>query len=187
MPHTTIDHSLYEKFRSRYADLLHPLACKERTTLLEQGCCADRLYAVESGVLRLWHNTGGKDVTLQFFQAGQLAASFESFYLERPSNFSLEAVTDCTLTYVNRDDFFCLLDADARLQREMCDYICARFIDYTNLFLSRIQRSPEERYRELLASQPELFKTVPQHDIASYLGISAVSLSRIRRRAREKS
>lgn len=53
---------------------------------------------------------------------------------------------------------------------------------YVNLFLSRIKDTPQQRYEKLLMEQPEIVAQIPQHYIASYLGITAVSLSRIRAR-----
>jgi len=57
-----------------------------------------------------------------------------------------------------------------------------RFSIYSHLFLSRIKDTPQERYEDLLQNNPEIIKRVPQHYIASYLGITSVSLSRIRKR-----
>jgi hypothetical protein len=57
-----------------------------------------------------------------------------------------------------------------------------RFRNYSNLFLSRIKDTPRERYEDLILNHPEIIKRVPQHYIASYLGITPTSLSRIRNR-----
>lgn len=57
-----------------------------------------------------------------------------------------------------------------------------RFRVYQQLFLSRIKDTPQQRYEELLKKYPNIIQRVPQHYIASYLGITPVSLSRIRNR-----
>ena len=62
------------------------------------------------------------------------------------------------------------------------DILFQRFRNYAQLFLSRIKDTPGERYEELLKNHPEIIKRVPQHYIASYLGITPISLSRIRNR-----
>lgn len=58
----------------------------------------------------------------------------------------------------------------------------SRFRAYQQLFLSRIRLTPRQRYEELLRTRPDLLRRIPQHYIASYLGITPVSLSRIRAR-----
>lgn len=60
--------------------------------------------------------------------------------------------------------------------------IIDRFSFYQHLFLSRIRDTPQQRYEELLREYPNIIQRVPQHYIASYLGITSVSLSRIRNR-----
>ena len=62
------------------------------------------------------------------------------------------------------------------------DYVEKRLLFYQKLFVAHIKDSPEQRYRELLAQHPEIVLRVPQHYIASFLGITSVSLSRIRNR-----
>ena len=57
-----------------------------------------------------------------------------------------------------------------------------RLEHYARLFLSRIRDTPEQRYKNLLRDHPEIIQRIPQHYIASYLGITPVSLSRIRNR-----
>lgn len=154
----------------------------KKTTLVYEGEYAVKIYYIQKGIMRLWHNNDGNDVTVQFFTENQVVASFESFYLKQPSKFSLETLTDCAALAVTRETFEKLLANNQELQNILIEYVCRRFINYTNLFLSRIQYSPEQRYLELITHSPELLEKVPHHYIASYLGISPVSLSRIRAR-----
>jgi hypothetical protein len=61
--------------------------------------------------------------------------------------------------------------------------IYQRLEHYSALFLSRIRDTPQERYQQLVREHPQLIQRIPQHYIASYLGITAVSLSRIRNKS----
>lgn len=178
---------IVETFEHQHPEIFHDIAVPKKTVLLQQGKIADRIYIIRDGALRLWHSTSdGRDITLQFFLSGQIVSSFESFYLNVPSNFSLETLSDCTLSYAAREDILPLLTNDDYYQHILTDYTCHRLIVYINLFLSRIEYSPEDRYLQLLHARPELLEQIPHHYIASYLGISATSLSRIRRRIAEE-
>lgn len=157
----------------------------KKEILLREGDVSNDLFFVEHGLLRLWHNTDGKDVTLQFFSENQMVSSFESFYLEIPSQFTLEAIENSVPIGLSKDNFEQLKAQNQDMQLQIIDYICRRFICYTNLFLSRIQHSSEQRYLELLRKHPNILERIPHHYIASYLGITPVSLSRIRNRIME--
>ncbi|MEE0435248.1 MAG: Crp/Fnr family transcriptional regulator [Peptococcaceae bacterium] len=186
--HRLNDNDLFATLGERYKEHIHTISVPKNTVLLTQGSIASALYLVREGMLRLYHNTDdGKDITLQFFSPGQSVASIESLYLGTPSNFSLETISACTLAVLSREDILRYLHDDNDVQRLTTEYACLRLIDYITLFLSRIKDSPEKRYETLLATQPELLTQVPHHYIASYLGISATSLSRIRRRLAEKN
>ena len=65
---------------------------------------------------------------------------------------------------------------------EMAKIALDRMIHYSELFLSRIKETPQQRYEALVKEHPEIITQIPQHYIATYLGISPVSLSRIRGR-----
>ncbi|MCI1983725.1 MAG: Crp/Fnr family transcriptional regulator [Bifidobacteriaceae bacterium] len=150
--------------------------------LLCEGDVAHRLFFVERGGLRLWHNDDGRDITVQFFFEGHVVSSFESLYLKVPSLFSISCIENSDVTVV--DGTGVLQDAaqSPEMMRIVANHISHRFIDYTKYFLDRIEKAPEDRYRSLAAREPELVSRVPQHELASYLGITPVSLSRIKRR-----
>ena len=132
--------------------------------------------------MRLWFNNQGKDVTFQFFFEGEAVSSIESFETDQPSLFSIESIEPCVAHVITRKDYQQMVNASAAFKQQVADTIFQRLLSYQKLFLSRIKDSPEQRYHELLANNPEILKRVPQHYIASFLGITSVSLSRIRNR-----
>ena len=75
-----------------------------------------------------------------------------------------------------------LLKEIPELKDDFLEIIMQRLENYSKLFLSRIKDNPQKRYDELLKDNPQIIQRVPQHYIASYLGVTAVSLSRIRNR-----
>lgn len=152
------------------------------TTLLYEGDIADKLYFVEKGALRLWNNDDGRDITFQFFFENQFVASYESFHLQKPSIFSIETIENSDLLVLDKKNLELLLKESPDLLYFMMNQISERFIAYTEYFLSRIKESPENRYISLLKNNSELINRVPDYYIASFLGITPVSLSRIKKR-----
>lgn len=153
-----------------------------KTILLEEGEVAKNIYFIEKGCLRLYFLNDGKDITFQFFFEKSMVASFDSLCCGQPSQFFLESLEPTTIRVVKKEDFYnCINEIpQARLYYE--DMLIKRFSNYQTLFLSRIKNTPQQRYEELLREHPYILQRVPQHYIASYLGITPVSLSRIRNR-----
>ncbi len=167
-----------ERFRAAAERLSVPA----RTLLLEEGRVADRLYLIRKGCLRLFFCNDGKEVTFQFFFEGDFVASFDSLHKRQPSLFSLESIEAAELSAIKREDFYALVERVPALRRAWEEKLIERFRVYQLLFLSRIKNTPRQRYEELLKEHPDIVRRVPQHYIASYLGITPVSLSRIRNR-----
>jgi CRP-like cAMP-binding protein len=153
-----------------------------KTTLLREGEIARSMYFVRSGCLRLWFNNDGKDVTFQFFFEDQPVSSLESFMLGEPSLFSLESIEATTVASIGRREWATLYEMFPKVREKFMWFLLQRMGNYGRLFLSRIKDSPPARYQALLREHPEIVRRIPQHYIASYLGITPVSLSRIRAR-----
>ena len=153
-----------------------------RVTLLKEGATADCVFYIMQGILRESYNHDGKDITIQFFFEHHAVASIESFSRETPSQYSIESVTPAVVRVFHKKDILSYMEGHPELQKDLADFTLSRMIDYSHLFLSRIKDTPQERYENLLAEHPEIVSRVPQHYIASYLGITPVSLSRIRSR-----
>ena len=166
----------------KFGDIFIERKIESKTVLLNAGEIANYVHFVKKGCLREWFNKDGKDITFQFFMEGQPVASIDSFMNGEPSLFSIESIEPSIIISVRKDDFEKLFSVYPELKDIFQNFIFQRFRNYTQLFLARITDTPKERYDDLIKNKPEIIKRIPQHYIASFLGITPVSLSRIRNR-----
>ncbi|MCX4276430.1 MULTISPECIES: Crp/Fnr family transcriptional regulator [Muribaculum] len=174
--HTSHLNHIESQIKSEY------LSVPSKAILLEEGKVAEKLYLIRKGCLRLFFYNEGKDITFQFFFEGDFVASFDSLYKRTPSLFYLESIEPTELTAIRREDFYNLINNNLSFRQLYEEKLIDRFHAYQQLFLSRIKNTPQRRYEELLKEYPNIIQRVPQYYIASYLGITPVSLSRIRNR-----
>jgi CRP-like cAMP-binding protein len=155
-----------------------------KTMLLRQGEIARRIFLIATGCIRVWFNSDGDDLTLQFFFENETIASIESFKKEIPSMISIETIEPCSLWYIQKSDLdklLPILEKIPEIRNEFIDNIFERMFLYMKHFFSFIKDTPLQRYEALVKEKPEIIQRVPQHYIASYLGISSVHLSRIKK------
>ncbi len=173
-----------------YTSCFHHISVPAKTVLLEEGEVSKKLFLIEKGCIRAWFNDDGKDITFQFFFENSTVASIESFRKERPSLVSLETIEPSSLWWIHKTDADRIINEITEvpeLRNKLIDVIFERTFDYMAHFFSFIKDTPAERYLALMDQKPEIVKRVPQHYIASYLGITTVHLSRIKSKlAKEK-
>lgn len=150
--------------------------------LLREGERSENMFYVEKGCLRTWFIRDGTEFTFQFIFENQFISSFESLWTNQTSLYTIESIEPCKLQVVTKKDFELILHKYPSVRDEFNDYLIMRLFYYQKLFVSRISEKPETRYLSLIKNQSEILKRIPQHYIASYLGITPVSLSRIRNR-----
>ena len=165
-----------------YRRLFTEVNVRAKTTLLKEGEVPRKIFFVKKGCLRASLHSNAREITFQFFFENEFVASIESFRTNRPSPITIKSVEPSTLVILHKSGFDVLMRDFPELKDFMLDLAFKRFGQYANLFLTYIRTTPEQRYRELLKTNPRIIERVPQHYIASYLGITPVSLSRIRKR-----
>jgi CRP-like cAMP-binding protein len=153
-----------------------------KTILLKEGDIASHVFFIKKGCLREWLNKDGKDITFQFFFEGQAVASIDSLISNMPSKYTIESIEPSTVISLSKENFEQLKQTYPEFKDKFQEIVFQRFRNYSQLFLSRIKDTPRERYEDLIKNHPEIIKRVPQHYIASYLGITPISLSRIKNR-----
>ncbi len=155
-------------------------------TLISEGQIANELYFINKGLLRLYYNNDGDFITGYIFREHLFAGSYDSFLQSSPSIQYLETLEDSellVLTKENLDGLYRSMPGINLLTRQIAEQ---RFINAQQILSSFILESPESRYLKFVQKDKDLFLRVPHHMIASYLGITPVSLSRIRKRLMEK-
>jgi len=172
------DESNWTKFLKLFVEREIP----SKTILLNEGEISGHIYFIKKGCLRQWFNKDGKDITFQFFFEDQAVASIDSFLSRQPSIYTIESIEHSTIFSLSKENFEQILRLYPGMTEGFQELLFQRFRNYVQLFLSRIKDTPRERYEDLITNHPEIIKRIPQHYIASYLGITPISLSRIRNR-----
>ena len=157
-----------------------------KTILLQEGEVSKTAYIVEKGCLRTWFNNDGIDITTRFLFEGDGVSSVESFRMGLPSMFTIESIEPTVIKAISKKDFQFVLDNSAVIRAEMEQHIYNRFVYSQKLMLSYMRDSPQKRYEEILINRPDIIIRIPQHYIASYLGITKVHLSRIKAKIAKK-
>ncbi|MGE5944390.1 MAG: Crp/Fnr family transcriptional regulator, partial [Flavobacteriales bacterium] len=165
----------------KYRHLFERVEVPAKTILLNEGEIAKYTYYIEKGCVRIWFNHQGKDITLNFFFEGDGVSSIESFREGKPSYYYLETLEPSIIYKIEREKFQFIREDSSTFKKKIEEETFKQLFMYQNLFLSRIRDSAEMRYKELVQNRPEIVKRIPQHYIATYLGITSVSLSRIRK------
>lgn len=153
-----------------------------KTIILKEGSKARYIYFLKKGCLRMWVNNNGTDITTQFFFEGAAIASLESLLKDEASDYTLETIEACTLLVMSKQEFLSLKNTDQAFKSWFDEMLLERFYYYSKHLLGYLRTKPHQRYLNLLQKHPEILQRIPQQFIASYLGITPVSLSRIRTR-----
>ena len=172
-----------------FKDLLNSVIIKKipaGTILLSEGDIAANLFLVARGCLRTYFiKENGSEITSQFFIEGQMVMSFESATTGKPSRLYIDAIEDSIIGFIKIKTFKKLLLEKNAARDHFNRFLISRLIYYMNQQASFILDSPEKRYIKFMHDNPELVSRIPQQYIASYLGITPVSLSRIRTRIKK--
>lgn len=184
---------MFDQFRNKfpltdekwmeYTNYFNRMEVPAKTMLLEEGEISKKLFIIEKGCIRVWFNNNGKDLTTQFFFENQSVASIESFMKKFPSQAAVETIEPSVLWWISKNDLDKILEEIKEipeLRDRLIDMLFQRTFDYMKYFVSFIKDSPTQRYLNLIEERPQIIQRVPQHYIASYLGVTTVHLSRIK-------
>ena len=176
-----------QREKDAVAEKLYPRSFAKRETIVDLGDVAREFYFVLSGYLRFYYLADdGREITGFIFKPGMTGSSGESFFSQTESLQVLEAVTDAETLAMSFTGLSALYRDVPKVNALVRKILEQRLVYAQRVLASLIMQKPEERYGQFVEEQPELLRDIPQHILASYLGITPVSLSRIRRRRLEK-
>jgi CRP-like cAMP-binding protein len=155
---------------------------KKGDFILREGKVCNEYYYLDAGFVRAYtYDLEGNDITTGFFSGNQVVCEIFSFFKRLPSKENIQALSDCQTWYLTFDTLQVIFHTIPEF-REFGRAILVNAYAYLKLrMLSTLQETAEERYKNLIHSNPDIFQNAPLKNIASFLGVTDTSLSRIRK------
>lgn len=187
-----IDYSKITDFYSKIVELndsekqhlinsLEVLHFKKKTLIVKEGVVSKYVYFINSGTLRSFYSKDGEEVTTQFYFQNSYCSSYSSFLNQTKGRLNIECLSDVellALSYENVQKMYQTSKAFNTFGRRISEYL---YIDFFERSSSLLLDDAKTRYLNLLKERPEVLKTVPNYMIASYIGITPESLSRLKK------
>ena len=162
---------------------LHPIEIPKKTILIEPNRKNDNLYFIEKGIARSYSLIDGKEITSWFSKEGELTYSTNSFYgkTEGYENEMIQILEDSLLYYIPIAELERLCMEHADIANWLRILHQKAFVEMERRLIYRLYMSAEERYKDFSEKNPDLLQRVNLGYIASYLGMSHVTLCALRK------
>ncbi|ASZ11007.1 Crp/Fnr family transcriptional regulator [Chitinophaga pendula] len=159
---------------------LHTVHLKKNEYWIKEGKVASQIAFIHTGVMRSHYNHDGEEMTSCITFEGDIMCAFSSFISQRPTDENIQALTDTTLQVVSRTDLLYLYDKYpnwGKLGRQVAENM---YVEMEQRIVAFQKYSAKERYEQLLQKDNRYIRHIPLQHLASFLGISRETLSRIR-------
>jgi CRP-like cAMP-binding protein len=175
-------YQLSEEAQQVLPDYFTKLILPRNELLITQGKVCKHLYFLEQGCLRGFYNLDDKEITHWFGFENDFVTSFHSFITQEPAVENIQLVEGCVLWAISKESLWQLFSQYHEIERLVRIVYEKYYIRLEERFVNAQFRTATERYQGLLEQAPHIIDRVSLGYIASYLGISQETLSRIRSR-----
>ncbi|HYE53302.1 MAG TPA: Crp/Fnr family transcriptional regulator [Chitinophagaceae bacterium] len=176
--------SLTEEETALFTALLKPKSLRKRQYLLQAGDVSRFECFVNTGCLRAYSlDDNGQEHVVQFAVEDWWIGDMYSFLTQTPATYNIEALEDSEVVLLDKAGYDRLLDSITKFDRMFRIIIQNAFIAQQRRVIENMSLPAQERYLLFQKRYPQLGQRLPQHQVASYLGITPESLSRVRRLA----
>ncbi|WP_339877501.1 Crp/Fnr family transcriptional regulator [uncultured Algoriphagus sp.] len=158
------------------------ISLKRKDFLLKKSQVSDGIAFILNGSFRFFENLDHGELTIKFFVENNWVADLESLLSQQPSTIYIEALEDSEIASISLVNIHRLMDVHPDFQK--LNALIADLIIPPSYIATINAKSPDERYQELLLKHPQWINRFPQMLIASYLGMTPETLSRVRARMR---
>jgi len=165
------------------AGLFKSRKLKKNELLLEQGAVCSDVVFVQDGCVRLYYVDEGVEVSVWFAFANSSAIDIYSFISGKPSIYFLQAIEESEVWYLPKSELLKLYQTHPKMQEMMRCFWEDAVLNLIDRFTALQRDTAEERYLDLL-SKPAYMQKIPQKYLASFIGVTPTSLSRIRKNIR---
>jgi CRP/FNR family transcriptional regulator, anaerobic regulatory protein len=163
-----------------FEEIANPKLAVSKTLVFEGNKPFNKLLFIKQGIIRTFRLIDGDDYTYFFFANNDFAVDYQSYLTDTISPLYFETLTDTEYFIFNKSDIYALYDKYPRFERLGRIMAESAYLSAADRLKQYQTDDLKTRYLKLISKNPTLFQTVPQHYIASYLGVKPQSLSRIR-------
>ncbi len=180
--------SLNEEDERQFSAIIRTTNVKRRQYIVQPNfVCTHQTYVLKGAFRSYFVNDKGIDHTIQFAIEDWFISDFNSYISQSPASLFVEAIEDSIVQQISFHDVEKLCDENPKFERFFRLVAQKSFAFSQRRVLSNLGKSAEERYLEFQSLYPSIVQRVPQYALASYLGMSAEFLSKIRKRLLSKS
>lgn len=177
---------LTDQEREQIKTYLTPKKLRKRQYLLQEGDVCKTIAFVEKGALREYAVENGSEHIIQFAIEGWTISDLLSFLTNEPSIYNIDALEDSELVLISRSAHEELLRTQPKYETYIRLLITGAYIALQRRLTFKISLPVEERYTNFTESYPDIAQRVPQHMIASFMGVKPETLSRIRKKMADR-
>lgn len=175
---------LSERALSLLSQTVETVTYKKGDVVIRAGRCEDYMYFIKKGLVRAYFPADDKDVTFWIGQEGAVLISMESYVLGKPGYETIDCIEDVTLYRIAKKHIEHLYETDVEIANWGRKFAELEIIRAEKVLIPMLFTTASERYEEFMKRHPDLLNRMSLELIASYLGITPVSLSRIRGKRR---
>lgn len=168
---------------TKISSFFKPITLKKGDYYLKTGRHSDRLGFVQSGITREFVIINDKEVTKWISTKGYFVVDLASFVFNQPARLNIKALTDCELYIIDYVDYQKIGQIVPRWTELEKLFIAKCFTVLEDRIINHLSMTAEERYNQLFNFNKELFNQVPLQYLASMLGMTPETLSRLRKKA----
>jgi CRP-like cAMP-binding protein len=172
--------ALPKKAEEAIAAISSIITIKKNKDFQPIGHTCKTIYFINKGIARIYYFKDGIDITENFYFENSIIARVESLFTGKPSRKAIQILEDAEIVGINANQLFKLYDSFPEIERLFRKIFESAYVETVHRIEGIQFHTAEERYKALLQEAPDILKRIPLKYVASYLGITQVSLSRIR-------
>jgi CRP-like cAMP-binding protein len=174
----TLGSSEFIRLKERFPSMATPYKVRKGRILVNIGQVNDSIYFLHSGVMRSYYVMNEEDITSRLIAEGEIACIAESFFTRQKSDEALEVLEDSLLYSVSYEEYRNLAKEDVLIANLIMQMLEQRLVSFSEKVKLFKYLSVEQRIEAYISHPSSLFRRIPDHYIATYLGTTPATFSR---------
>lgn len=174
----TLSSSEFIRLKERFPSMATPYKVRKGRILVNIGQVNDCIYFLHSGVMRSYYVMNEEDITSRLIAEGEIACIAESFFTRQKSDEALEVLEDSLLYFISYEEYRNLAKEDVLIANLIVQMLEQRLVIFSEKVKLFKYLSVEQRIEAYISHPSSLFRRIPDHYIATYLGTTPATFSR---------